>query len=303
MAGAFKMSRFDGYNADPMKQLCIITPEKRDDAGPKDRIDPDHALCEQFERPFTEEELIFAFHNGIIQPIKVIKDGAELGIVVIGRRRTRIARAVNLRLKEFNKTYGMDREPLVVPVIAVRGLTDIDLRMLMVAENMQRADYSPAQTAQQIAALQKMGAPMDQICRALGKPTSWVKTHLALLDCSVPVQKAVADGKVSLNTAKQLSALPKAEQNAKLEEAAKPDAPKLTVRAAAKAVKEQASGAPIADVPTVPMLRKVLKGWEAGKSAYSDGERKIAMGVMRYVLTGDDGPGLQLPTGDRDTAA
>jgi ParB-like chromosome segregation protein Spo0J len=247
---ALDKPRFDAFRLDPFADIAIITLKAHAAAGPQDRVDSAHVLCERYERPITREEIEDVNRRGILQPIRVVKDGADLAIVAIGRRRVRMARAAQeLRdLENASLPKAAHKPPITVPAVLIQG-DDLSLRGAMLAENIQRQGYSPIQTAQALAEYAQLGADPKLVAASCGQKASWVKAHLALLDCSKEVRAHVEEHRLSVTAAATLSELPVAQQVLAVERLLA-DGKKATVAKTQKAVKKARTGKDVVEVPT-----------------------------------------------------
>lgn len=141
--------------------------------------------------------------GGIIQPILVrpIEDGFE---VVAGYRRRRAAQ----------KVLGEDYQ---IP-IHVKEMTDAEVEMFALIENVVRADMSPAEEAAAAAkVLGHCGNDRDEAAKRLGWSRTTLDKRLALMNCSESVLKALSERKISLGHAELLAAAPKPKQDSVLE--------------------------------------------------------------------------------------
>lgn len=88
----------------------------------------------------------------------------------------------------------------------------------MVSENEIAALDTPIGRAEKMAKLTTLGRTPSQIAVVFGCTKATVESTLRLLDCTKPVQNAVADGLINVGHAQKLADLPAAEQKAKLSE-------------------------------------------------------------------------------------
>jgi ParB family transcriptional regulator, chromosome partitioning protein len=134
--------------------------------------------------------------HGVLQPILVIEtlEGYQL---VAGERRVRAARLA-----------GLTRIPAVV-----RQLADQHQLELALVENIQRADLGPLDEANAYRRLiDEFDMTQDSVARKVGRARSTVANSLRLLDLDEPVQKALADGRISEGHARAIAGVEGADQ-------------------------------------------------------------------------------------------
>jgi ParB/RepB/Spo0J family partition protein len=121
------------------------------------RLDPEEGL----------EELIESIRvQGILQPIIARPVGKELYEVVAGERRLKAAKRAGL---------------LEVPVI-VRRVTDEEVDLIRLTENLQREDLSDYEVALWLKRLRdRYGLSMRKLGTLLGKDHAWIVRHLNML--------------------------------------------------------------------------------------------------------------------------
>lgn len=306
MGSALNLPRGNLFNVDPHDDICIITAVKRDDAGPKDKVDPKHYLVEKHERDVTNEEIASINAKTILQPIVALRDGSDMVIVIAGRRRVRMARIVNDLRYTWNKggtnwlfpTKRADGEKemptLTVPVTLKQG-TPVELRSMMIIENVQRADYSPSQMAGEIKDLLDMGATPDQAAEACGQKMWFVEAHMALFDCAESVRSAVDAGTITVTAAKKLSEIPRDAQEAALTKAVA-EGGKMTVVGAKRAVKghKTGKGAEADNAPSKGEVARMLILVQNDKDM-TPKEREVAGEVLAWVRNGKRPKSFTLP--------
>lgn len=153
---------------------------------------------------------------GILEPIIVRKAGETDGgdpivEVVDGRQRVRWAIEANKRLKKAGK------EMIRVPAVPRRG-DDAELFGVMISTNEVRRMDDAMTRAKKIKRYMEMGRTEDDAAVAFGKSIATVKNLLILLDATAAVQKAVSEGKISIQVAKRLAVLSPEEQGEALAE-------------------------------------------------------------------------------------
>lgn len=95
----------------------------------------------------------------------------------------------------------------------VRAMTDQEMQLLAVMENLQRRDMNPIEEANAYKALIDGGFSVGQVVDELGlKSQSIVRQRLDLLDLSPDIQQLVATGNLSVNMAWGIAQAPAALQ-------------------------------------------------------------------------------------------
>ena len=160
---------------------------------------------------------------------------AETFEIVAGERRWRAA------------CHGIEKgllAPDFTLPVAVRELTDDALVEIALVENIDRADMSPLETADAIAFLhagaRERGedkAFTKRLAEATGRSDRWVRQQVQLArDLTPAAREKLAEGKISLEMAKELSQVPAAAQTHALEKIAKGDARYRTAEAVQEAL-------------------------------------------------------------------
>jgi len=157
----------------------------------------------QPRRRFPEKELAELARSieeqGIIQPLLVKRDhdGYEL---VAGERRLRAAKKAGLRQ---------------VPVI-VKAVTDTELLLMSIVENVQREDLNPLEEAEAYYRLiAEFNLTQDQASKRIGKSRSSIANILRLRQLPEPIKAGITDGTLSMGHARALlGAETPAQQNA-----------------------------------------------------------------------------------------
>lgn len=149
--------------------------------------------------------------QGVLEPVLVRKREGRLEIVA-GERRWRAARKAGLE---------------TVPVV-VREVSDGDLALLALVENLQRQDLNPIEEA---AAFRRLagdaGLTHEGIAREVGRSRAAVTNALRLLDLTPEVRKQIENGRLRAAAGRALVPLPAEEQRRLAEEAVSRD---LSVR-------------------------------------------------------------------------
>jgi len=166
-------------------------------AGPQEQIE--HVVPEEVtmnphqpRRTFTHadmEELMNSIkEHGILQPLIVTRN--ESGYQLIsGERRLRAARMLSLAR---------------VPVI-VRQASEQEKLALALIENVQRRDLNPVERAWGYARLiEEFGLTQEQAAKKVGQSRASLANTLRILKLPEPIQRALADGKLTEGHAKVL---------------------------------------------------------------------------------------------------
>lgn len=155
--------------------------------------------------------------EGILQPLVVVD--AELWrhhhpgqtvngnyVIIIGHRR-----------RAASEKAGLTH---VSVIVRNRYVTDAQRTVAMLIENMQRVDLSPLEQARGLAALAAAKLSQREIAKQTGLSQAQVSKRLSLLKLTSRGQQALADGRMSVDTALTLLRLPSDKQDAALDRAA-----------------------------------------------------------------------------------
>jgi ParB family chromosome partitioning protein len=142
--------------------------------------------------------------NGIIQPV-VARPMGERYQLVTGERRLRAA-----------KRAGLTR----IPVVVRHDLSDQDVLLLGLIENLQRENLNPVEEARSVAVLAEAGLTHEEIARRLGKSRTHVTNTLRLLKLPDEVLGWMRGGKISAGHGRALLGLDLAAQMVELAAAA-----------------------------------------------------------------------------------
>ncbi len=126
--------------------------------------------------------------QGIIQPLLVRKDhtGYEL---VSGERRLRAAKKV-----------GLSRVPVLL-----KSITDSELLVMSIIENVQRQDLNPLEEAEAYYQLiSELDFTQDQAAERIGKSRSAIANFLRLRQLPKPIKASITDGTLSMGHARAL---------------------------------------------------------------------------------------------------
>ena len=209
--------------------------------------------------------------NGLLQPI-IVRRAEEGWEIVAGERRWRALQRL-----------GWESAPVIV-----RELTDEEMLVVALVENLQRSDLSPLEEARGYQQLMNgFGLSQRQVATHVGRNRSTVANALRLLGLPEPVQLMLADGRLTAGHARAvLSVENEAERVAVAEEIV---ARGLSVREAEKLVrqnrgdsvssKRMRSRRSDADRDRNPTLRRVER------------ELERALGTQAYIRTADGSRG------------
>lgn len=142
--------------------------------------------------------------RGVLEPVMVVRDG-ERFVVVDGRKRHRAVIEANRR------RLAAGQEPHEICYFIRRTADEADIIGLSAAANLHVAD-KPMMRARKAARMLEAGAAKEQVANDLGcKDLRTLDAWLALLDCAAVVQAAV-DGGLAVSVAREIAALPRAQQ-------------------------------------------------------------------------------------------
>lgn len=129
--------------------------------------------------------------NGLLQPI-VVRPVGEAFQIVAGERRFRALQRLGWES---------------VPVIS-RGLSDEQMLVVALVENLQREDLSPLEEAQGYQQLiDEFGLTQEDVGRHVGRDRSTVSNALRLLTLPEEVQRLLAEGRITAGHARAILGL------------------------------------------------------------------------------------------------
>ncbi len=167
--------------------------------------------CATQPRQFFDEESLDELaasirKQGILQPI-IVRPLSELSgsyEIVAGERRWRAAQRAGLT---------------DVPVL-IRELSDSDVLIVALVENLQREDLNPMEEAEAMHTVkEQLEISQEALAERLGKSRSAVANSLRLLQLSVPMRRALQNGEISAGHARTLLSLTEETLQAQLFEA------------------------------------------------------------------------------------
>ena len=145
-----------------------------------------------FDEPALRDLADSIREYGLIQPLIVVRSGADHYTLIAGERRWRAAQLA-----------GLDTVPVVVKDVAPQQMLEMAL-----VENIQRADLNPLEEALAYKQLvEEFGLTQEQIAQRVGKSRVAVTNILRLLKLSEPVKARLADGLITEGHARALLAL------------------------------------------------------------------------------------------------
>lgn len=181
----------------------------------------------QPRKTFNEEALNALaesiMENGIIQPLTVRPYGDTYQLVA-GERRWRAA-----------KIAGLSEVP-----VRIMELSDEQVALLALIENLQREDLNPIEEAlgyQQL--IDSFGMKQDEVAKKVGKARSSVTNSLRILSLPDDVKEYVRDNKLSIGHCKVIISVPDEEKQKELARKVIEDG--ISVRALEKLAKQLSS--------------------------------------------------------------
>ena len=150
---------------------------------------------DQPRKHFSEEQLQQLANSvlvdGIIQPLIVVKEGAEY-LIVAGERRWRAAKLAGLKK---------------VPVL-VKDLTQGEFLRLAIIENVQRSDLNVIEEAEAYATLIKeLGLTQEECARQVGKDRSTISNAIRILGLPRRAKDELVQGTIAMGHGRALVGL------------------------------------------------------------------------------------------------
>ena len=233
---------------------------------------------ERVNLPLVEETTLSIMEHGVILPVVVRKNG-PLVEVVDGRQRVRHCREANKRLVAAG-------QPIKMVPTTLRRDDDSEAFGVMIVTNEHRENDTPLVRARKLKRYLDGGGSMDgaQVLFRCSKST--LATLLALLECSTPLQRAVEEGKLAVDAARELSKLPREDQLAALQELHEKGLTKG--KAAVNAARDKAKGKAInGSAAEHRMLSRASIQKLAEDFACFDTQQAVLVcGVLKAILTG-----------------
>lgn len=246
---ATRLSRSDAYLAHPDELIIVV-----------DKSRPEYDERAEMNLPRWMVEDIM--HRGVLVPILVRHNGNAPGgtplyEVVDGRQRVRAARAANKEL------VAKGQPPMKIKCIPVRGTPDELLEMQIVTNELRQDDDMMTRAAKMQRWI-KRGHTEEETAALFKCSKATVVNTLRLLDLHPDVQDCVRKEGLSVTVARELLALPQAEQATKLaemREAGQLGSRKEATKAAAEAAgprKMRRKAVRARPLPELVHMRKVL---------------------------------------------
>lgn len=145
--------------------------------------------------------------RGQIAPVLVRKNGASLEVIA-GRSRTKAARHWNANNPE---------RAIKLAYTLRRGLSEVELLELVIAENEHRNDKPPIVKARMAQRLIDRGRTPAEVARLFRVTAQTIGNWLEQLDLAPEIQAALEAETISVNEAKSVEDLPHADQAAALQ--------------------------------------------------------------------------------------
>lgn len=271
------VARCDGYGYEP-EGLTIVT-------------DKGHPLYdERVNLPLDEQLVQSIMAHGVLEPIIVRKNGCDkkgnpIIEVIDGRQRVRCCAEANRRLAEVGG------KPKRVPAVVKSG-TGEEAMGWMITTNEIRFEDTPLTKAKKLRRYLDAGYSEQDARVTFGLDARAMRNLLMLLSCSATVQKALEKEQLAVSVARDLSALPEAEQDAKLAEFAAAGVLSLRSPKAAASAKEAKGDrgrrrkAPKYHLRPAKTVAASFEALEARKDTLSDKAQGFLL-AMRWML-GDD---------------
>lgn len=235
-------------------------------------------------REETIHELVESIReNGLLQPLVVRPGSSGSYQIVAGERRYRALRVLE-----------RERAPVVV-----RELTDEQMLVLAMVENLQRENLSPLEEAAGYRELvDQFGYTQQEVARRVGRDRSTVANTLRLLDLPEPVQELLDRDELTGSHARAILGLDSgAEQVALAREVVEEG---LSVRATERRVRERRDGGSADDEGKPPTSRSSRRDSGADRVARR-AEQLLgrALGTeIRIRLEGDQSGEIRVPFHD-----
>ena len=135
--------------------------------------------------------------NGVIQPI-IVRQSPVIGYEILaGERRYRASLLAGLRY---------------IPAV-VKQLSDQEMMVQSIIENLQRENLNPIEEARAYESLVEKGFTHAEIADKMGKSRPYISNSIRLLSLPEPILSAVESGKLSQAHARSLVGLNKEQQD------------------------------------------------------------------------------------------
>ena len=151
----------------------------------------------EFDREKLDELAQSIKENGIIQPI-IVRQSPVIGYEILaGERRYRASLLAGLRS---------------IPAV-VKQLSDQEMMVQSIIENLQRENLNPIEEARAYESLVEKGFTHAEIADKMGKSRPYISNSIRLLSLPEPILSEVESGKLSQAHARSLVGLNKEQQD------------------------------------------------------------------------------------------
>lgn len=151
----------------------------------------------EFDREKLDELAQSIKENGVIQPI-IVRQSPVIGYEILaGERRYRASLLAGLRS---------------IPAV-VKQLSDQEMMVQSIIENLQRENLNPIEEARAYESLVEKGFTHAEIADKMGKSRPYISNSIRLLSLSEPILSEVENGKLSQAHARSLVGLNKEQQD------------------------------------------------------------------------------------------
>jgi ParB-like chromosome segregation protein Spo0J len=241
--------------------------------------DPGHFLYDPRADLSVDRDLSESLtQDGIIQPIRIMRDG-DRKLIVVGRQRVKAAALANSKIPD-------EAQRLRLPSLIYRADEAKAFKTLIV-ENEMRVSDPPCIRATKMQTALDRGLGEEETCRIFKVGKQQLHNMVKLLDCAPEVRKSVDDGEITATLAyTQLVKLDRKEQVATLKEL---KASGTTRGAAATEAAEEArntrnpGSAPATSRRKAPK-RTEIEGWIKKLAGYDDPQIVgVRMGLMKAL--------------------
>ena len=151
----------------------------------------------EFDREKLDELAQSIKENGVIQPI-IVRQSPVIGYEILaGERRYRASLLAGLRY---------------IPAV-VKQLSDQEMMVQSIIENLQRENLNPIEEARAYESLVEKGFTHAEIADKMGKSRPYISNSIRLLSLPEPILSEVESGKLSQAHARSLVGLNKEQQD------------------------------------------------------------------------------------------
>jgi len=130
---------------------------------------------------------------GLIQPIGVYRASNGRYRIIHGHRRWLAVQKIG---------------DIDIKCIEYKNLTENDIRLIQLTENIQRADIHPLDEAEAIKSLRRLGLTYKEISDKLGKTVNYVTKRQALNDLIEPLKERFRNNDFDVPTALKIALMP-----------------------------------------------------------------------------------------------